>query len=53
MNLATVIGTLVLIGVVFLAVRYIVKEKRRGSKCIGCPYCEGCQKHASGDDCGS
>ena len=38
MNLATVIAVIALILVVFLALRYIYKEKKKGSKCIGCPY---------------
>lgn len=45
MNLATVIAVLALAIVVFLAVRYIYKEKKKGNKCIGCPYAEGCQQH--------
>ena len=49
MNLATVIASMALILVVFLAVRYIYKEKKRGSKCVGCPYAQGCQKfHGDG-----
>ncbi|MBQ9059821.1 MAG: FeoB-associated Cys-rich membrane protein [Firmicutes bacterium] len=45
MNLATVIATIALVLVVFLAVRYIYKEKKKGSKCVGCPYAQGCQKY--------
>ena len=44
MNLATVIAVIALILVVFLALRYIYKEKKKGSKCVGCPFAEGCQK---------
>ena len=47
MNLATVIATISLAIVLFLAIRYIVKEKMKGSKCVGCPYAEGCK--GSGD----
>ena len=39
---ATVIASIALAGCVFLALRYIIKEKRRGSKCIGCPYAGEC-----------
>ena len=54
MNLATVIAVLCLALVVFLAVRYIYKEKKRGSKCVGCPYAEGCQKYTGdGSECSS
>lgn len=33
------------------AIAYIVKEKKRGVKCIGCPAAEGCAQ-ASGCNCG-
>lgn len=32
-----VIATLVLIVILGLAIGYIVRQKRRGAKCIGCP----------------
>ncbi|MBQ6312725.1 MAG: FeoB-associated Cys-rich membrane protein, partial [Lachnospiraceae bacterium] len=28
--------------IVFFAVRYIYKEKKKGNKCIGCPYAGSC-----------
>ena len=42
MNAATVIAVIALIAIVFFAVRYIYKEKKRGVKCIGCPYADSC-----------
>ena len=30
------------------AITYIVKEKKKGAKCIGCPYAKKC---ASKDNC--
>ncbi len=42
MNAATVIAVIALIAIVFLAVRYIVKEKKKGTKCIGCPFADSC-----------
>ena len=24
------------------AIWYVLREKRRGKKCVGCPYAEGC-----------
>ena len=52
MNLATVIAVVCLVIIVFLAVRYIYKEKKKGSKCVGCPFAEGCQKyHGDGVSC--
>ena len=51
MNTATVIAVIVLVYIVFFAVRYIVKEKKKGTKCIGCPYAGSCQKYKNGEDC--
>ncbi len=33
--------TAVIIG---LAILYIIKAKKSGKKCIGCPYAQGCGK---------
>ncbi len=41
---------------VFLAMRYIIREKKKGVKCIGCPAAGTCanrQMDASGCHCGS
>jgi large-conductance mechanosensitive channel len=43
MNLTTVITIIVLAAIVFFAVRYIVKSKKKGAKCIGCPVEGTCQ----------
>ena len=42
MNLTTIFAIAVLALIVSLAVRYIVREKRRG---IGCPFAGTCEKH--------
>lgn len=34
----------VLVVIVGAAVAYIIKEKKRGVKCVGCPYAEQCAK---------
>lgn len=47
MNIATIIAVLALIIIVGLALRYIIKEKKKGSKCVGCPYAESCCRYAS------
>ena len=47
MNLATVLAVIALIAVIFFAGRYIYREKKRGTKCIGCPYADSCQKHGA------
>ena len=46
MNSSSIIAIIALAVIVFLAVRYIVKEKKRGTKCIGCPYAGDCRKHS-------
>ena len=51
MNMATVIAVIAIVLIVFFAVRYIYKEKKKGTKCIGCPYADSCQKHQSGNSC--
>ena len=39
----------VLLIVVGAAIAYIIREKKRGVKCIGCPNAGACaQKHAAG-----
>ena len=45
MNTATIFAVIILALIVSLAVRYIVREKRRGAKCIGCPFAGSCEKH--------
>jgi hypothetical protein len=45
MNAATIVSVIILVLIVFLAVRYIVKEKKKGNKCIGCPYAGDCPKN--------
>lgn len=33
---------LVIVAIVGAAVAYIIREKKRGAKCIGCPYAKQC-----------
>ncbi len=49
MNAATIIAIIALAIVLFLVIRYLVREKKKGSKCIGCPYAAECQKYAACD----
>ena len=51
MNMATVIAVIALVAIVFFAVRYIVKEKKKGTKCIGCPMAGQCEKFKNNDSC--
>ena len=41
-----ILGIIVL--AVCLAIYYIVKSKKNGKKCIGCPYSDGCGGSCSG-----
>lgn len=50
MNPETLLAIVVLVGVLLLAGRYIVREKKRGVKCIGCPYADACQTHGGAGD---
>ena len=49
MNIATVIAVIALALVVFLVIRYLIREKRKGHKCVGCPYAGEYMKYS---DCG-
>ena len=49
-GIVDVILILVIIAIVGAAIAYIIKEKKRGVKCIGCPFAESCaqaQKNGS------
>lgn len=44
---------LVIIAVVLIvggAVLYILKEKKKGKKCIGCPYANSCSRCTCGEE---
>ena len=47
---ATIIAVIALAAVIFFAVRYIVKEKKKGNKCVGCPYAGECCKYKDLED---
>ena len=46
--MADIIIGLMLLAIVGVAIAYIVKEKKRGVKCIGCPSAGTCQKRSCG-----
>lgn len=54
MNMATIIAVAAIVLILFLAIRYVYKERKKGVQCIGCPYAESCQKarEAAGGNCG-
>ena len=54
--MANIIVGLVLVLIVAAAIVYIVKEKKKGTKCIGCPAagcCSGKNHGSSGCGCHS
>ncbi len=43
MELTNVIAAIVILAIVGGALAYIIREKKRGAKCIGCPYSNSCK----------
>lgn len=44
-NLVAIAALLIVLGV---AIAYIVREKKKGHKCVGCPYAAECAKAKNG-----
>ena len=42
--LSNIIAVAVILSVVGCAAAYIIREKKKGKKCIGCPYSGSCGK---------
>lgn len=42
--LIDVLVSVILIAIITLALIYIIKSKKSGQKCIGCPYSKQCGK---------
>ncbi len=42
--LKNIILIVVLVVVLFVAIMYIVRQKKRGIRCIGCPHAGSCSK---------
>jgi len=49
MTVTDIVVMMVLLLMVGGAITYIVKAKKRGVKCVGCPYAESCAKKAGGN----
>jgi len=47
-----IILIIVLIGIAAAIVFYLVREKKRGVACVGCPYAKQCAKKRAGKGCG-
>ena len=45
MEFVDILVILVITAIAGLAVWYIVKSKKSGKKCVGCPYAESCGGH--------
>ncbi|MBP3300143.1 MAG: FeoB-associated Cys-rich membrane protein [Clostridia bacterium] len=43
-----VIAAIVIALILGGAIAYIVKEKKKGTKCIGCPYASDCGQRKNG-----
>ena len=48
-DIIIIVSILLIIGG---AVAYIIKEKKRGNKCVGCPHSKSCPSNG-GCSCGS
>ena len=53
MNLTDIVAILVIAAVIGGAVAYIIKEKKKGKKCIGCPYGASCRSQKGKSGCSS
>lgn len=49
-KMANIIVAAVLLIIVGLAIRYIIKEKKKGAVCIGCPHAGCCSKKGECSD---
>ncbi|MBR3873217.1 MAG: FeoB-associated Cys-rich membrane protein [Clostridia bacterium] len=49
--MANVIVILVVLLILGLAALYIVRAKKRGETCVGCPYAKECAAKRSGCGC--
>ena len=49
MNIVDYIAIAVIVLIVGAATFYIIRAKRRGQKCVGCPYSKQCGKNAAAD----
>ena len=49
--MVNVIAILVLALILGAAAGYVYKAKKRGQKCVGCPYAKQCAARANGCGC--
>lgn len=43
MNLPEIIAIVAIVLIIGLALVYIIRAKKKGQKCIGCPYAKTCK----------
>ena len=51
MTLADIFAIAVIVFAIGGAIVYIVRQKKKGSKCIGCPYSDSCGKGKACPSC--
>ena len=51
--MADLIILVILVLILGIAIGYIIKEKKKGVKCIGCPFAENCAKRNQSSKCSS
>ncbi len=54
MNVVNIIVIAIIVAILGGAIFYIIREKKRGTKCIGCPAGKSCSSgtSSSSSDCG-
>ncbi len=52
MQIETIIAVAVIVLIVALAAGYVIKAKKRGQKCIGCPQAKHCGVYQCSCGCG-
>lgn len=48
MNTTDIITAAVIAAILLLAAVYVYRSKKKGKKCIGCPYCDSCNSKSCG-----
>ena len=48
MNTTDIITAAVIAAILLLAAVYVYRSKKKGKKCIGCPYCDSCSQKSCG-----
>ena len=43
MQIIDIVIVIILVAILAFAIGFILKEKKRGKKCIGCPYADSCK----------